>query len=289
MKTTVVGGAGVMGNWFSSFFSKYSEVTICDIDEKAPEVAKSIGVRYESDMESAVKDSDIVLIAVPMDAEEGVIRENAPKMQVGSLLMDISSMKRGIVDAMRKFSPVGVESISIHPMFGPSTSEMKNQSIIITPITRGIWLPKIRRIFEENGAMVEILDEKEHDEVMAVIQGLIHFVYIAIGKTLRELDFDVEASRRFMSPMCEITMDLVGRILAQDHHLYATIQTNQKTEEVRNVFISECSHLSELVGKKETESFIEEMEKAKTHFKYTELALKRSDVLIHHTSTDSPM
>jgi len=69
---------------------------------------------------------------------------------------------------------------------------------------------KIRSLLEAGGARVEVLNPEEHDEIMAVVQALTHFAYIGIGATLQALDFDVEKSRKFMSPVYEIMIDFVA-------------------------------------------------------------------------------
>ena len=78
---------------------------------------------------------------------------------------------------------------------------------------------------------------------MAVVQALTHFAYIGIGAALQALDFDVEKSRKFMSPVYEIMIDFVGRILDQNPELYASIQKNPKAMKVRQTFIGECMRL----------------------------------------------
>lgn len=279
---TIVGGAGAMGRWFSLFFSRYGEVTICDPRVDAESVAKELGVKYEDDMHHALSGSDVVLISVPIEHAEDMIRKAGEMMKPGSLLMDITSVKRGVVEVMDRVSVKkrNVEMISAHPMFGPGTPDLKNKLVILIPVSTDHWLPVIRKIFEDEGAMIEILSAEEHDKIMAVTQGLIHFIYIALGKTIEELEFDVDKSRRYMGTVCKITMDFVGRILAQDPHLYAMIQMSH-TDKIRDVFIAQCNHLSELVKKKDCTGLIEELESAAKHFSLED-ALRESDALIYN-------
>jgi len=59
---------------------------------------------------------------------------------------------------------------------------------------------------------------------MAVVQGLTHFNYISIGKTLEKLSFNVRESRKYSSPIYDLMLDMVGRIIGQNPKLYASIQ-----------------------------------------------------------------
>jgi len=243
-RTLIVGGAGEMGQWFARFLKRQGmDVAIADIDPHTSEIAGELGV-FTGDVLDA-GDFDIVLVSVPIDVTEKVISSIAPKMKPGSLLTDVTSVKKGPMEAMKK-APKGVELIGTHPMFSPLVPDVKGQTVILVPEEGRCkrWLPKIRSLFEDNGAHVEIVSAEEHDRIMAVVQGLTHFAYISTGATLDALNFDIGKSRRFMSPVYEIMIDFVGRILAQNPHLYATIQANPEVEKVRDTFITQCKALS---------------------------------------------
>ncbi len=280
-KTLIIGGAGEMGRWLARFLKRQDlDVAIADIDPHTPEIADELGVSV-GDVRD-VGNFDIVLVSVPIDETEDVISRIAPKMRPGSLLTDVTSVKKGPMEAMKK-APDGVEVIGMHPMFGHTVPDVKGQTVILVPVEGRTekWLPRIRTLLEDNGAHVEILSAEEHDRITAVVQGLTHFAYISTGATLAALDFKVGKSRRFMSPVYEIMIDFVGRILAQNPHLYATIQTNPEVEKVRDTFIDQCKTLSEFVKKGDTDGFVRSMRKAATHFGDTEAALRRSDKLVN--------
>ena len=283
MKVSVIGGAGAMGQWFSKFFLSLGyDVTIHDINPKTPKIATELGVKYEIELNLAVFDRDIVLLATPIDVVENIMEKVVPIMKPGSLLLEIASVKKDISETMKELNSDSVELIGIHPMFGPATKDIKNQHVIIVPQSSGNWLSRIRKLFEDNGAMIEVLSAKKHDEVMAVVLGLSHFTYIAIGSTIEALDFDIGQSRKYMSPVCDVMMDFVGRTLGQDASLYATIQMNENIKKVRETFILQCENLSSLLNEGKKEKFVEDMERASYHFKDTELALKRSNELLNY-------
>ncbi|ATZ61617.2 MAG: prephenate dehydrogenase [Methanosarcinales archaeon Met12] len=282
-KVLIVGGAGEMGQWFARFLMRQNyAVSITDIDPTAKEVAKKLGAGFVEDASETAVDFDIVLVSVPIDVTEEVIRSIAPQMRAGSLLMDITSIKKGPMEAMKK-APKGIELIGTHPMFGPMAPDLRRQTVILVPVQGRSehWLPNIRELFEENGAHVEILTAEEHDQIMAIVQGLTHFAYIAIGVTLNTLNFEVRESRRFMSPVYEIMVDFMGRILAQNPHLYAMIQMNPEVKNVHNAFIAQCKDLAKDIEKGDVERFVRSMRSAAAHFGDTEAALKRSDKLIN--------
>ncbi|MFZ2470705.1 MAG: prephenate dehydrogenase/arogenate dehydrogenase family protein [Methanothrix sp.] len=279
----ILGGTGETGSWFARYFKeKGFDVAVWGPSGKV-EVAKRLGVRYAKDMMAEVEKSDIVLVSVLIEKTVEIIREVAPHMHPGSLIMDVTSIKSGPVRAMKTYAPKGVEVLGTHPMFGPTMPALRGQTIILTPVEGKTvkWLSIMQSLFESDGAHVEILDAEEHDEIMAVVQALTHFAYIGIGAALRTLDFDVQRSRRFMSPVYETMIDFVGRILDQNPELYASIQKNPKAAVVRQTFVAECMRLSEKADAGDLEGFKQIMRAAAEHYGETHEALERSDRMIN--------
>jgi prephenate dehydrogenase len=279
----ILGGTGETGSWFARYFkNKGFDVTVWGPSGKR-DVAEKLGVRYCQDMMKEVEESDVVLLSVPIEKTVEVIRQVAPRMRSGSLLMDLTSLKSEPVKAMRTYAPKGVEVLGTHPMFGPTMPSPRGQTIIFTPVPRKgeRWHPLMRALFESDGARIELLSPEEHDEIMAVVQALTHFAFIGIGATLKALDFDVERSRKFMSPVYEIMIDFVGRILDQNPELYASIQKNPKAARVRQTFVGECMRLCEVADAGNQETFKSIMRDAANHFGKTHDALLRSDRLIN--------
>ena len=263
LKAVIVGGSGEMGRWFSTFFTERG-------------IAVTISGRLSP---VTYSEYDIVMISVPIDVTCDVISDVAPQLKPGSLLFDVTSIKIKSTQAMLKFAPKDVELVGVHPLFGPSMPNMEGQTIIMTPVRGQKWFDFLMEQFREAGAHVEILTPEEHDKVMSIIQGLTHFAYIATGVTLDSLRFGIKSSRKYMSPIYEILIDFVGRILGQNPGLYASIQMNTDRS-VHDEFLRQCNELVEIIKKNDTEAFVAKMKHAAKHFGDAEPALKRSNKLI---------
>lgn len=285
MKMLIIGGTGEMGQWFATFFRKRGfEVSIWGKSRKT-DIAERLGVRFAHDLYAEVAKNDVVIISVPIDVTEHVIAEVAPLMRTGSLLMDLTSLKTGPTNAMQKYAPADVEILGAHPMFGPTIPNLHGQRFILTPIADRCrkWFPVIKEMLEESGAHIVVVGPEEHDRFVSVVQGLTHFAYITIGTTLNRIDFNVKESRKFMSPVYDIMLDFVGRILGQNPYLYAMIQMeNPEVIKVHDAFLQECHNTSEIVRRHDLEGFITKMKDAAIHFGDTSPALRRSDKLINY-------
>jgi prephenate dehydrogenase len=290
MNVTIIGGAGGMGKWFARFFKENgAEVQIVDKSDKTEAIAKGLGVQFlttdvltlvEGAIRGDIVDTDVLLVSVPIDKTVRVIERVGPEMHKGSLLMDITSVKKAPVAMMEQCTDSGVEILGTHPLFGPSTESMHGQIIIFVPLRKGHWYEEITDMFKRNGARIEFVTAEVHDEIMSVILGLKHFILLSFGITLKYLDFDVGKWRKLMNPESEIVMDFVGRHLHQDERLYAAIQTNFEMEKAHAAFLAAANRLYELVSAGNVDELEEEMKNAKKHFGDTERAMIDSERLI---------
>jgi prephenate dehydrogenase len=284
MKILIIGGTGETGQWFTGFYKKHGwDITVWGAN-KRKDIAERLGVPFADDLDKELALSDVVMVSVPIDLTEQVIADIAPMMKQGSLLMDITSVKTMPVHAMQQYAPEGVEILGTHPMFGPTIPDLQGQIVILVPVEGRSehWLPVIRSLYEGQGAHIELATPQEHDRMMAVVQGLTHFAYLSIGAAMAELDFDVSASRRFMSPVYEIMLDFVGRILAQNPYLYAMIQMNPEVKAVHHAFMKVCEDMSDKVNNSDIQGFVDCIKRSAVHFGDTQAALGRSDKLINN-------
>ena len=84
-----------MGRWLAEFFMKDEhEVIISDLDEAGLlEAGRQLGVAVTADNTEAVKGADYVLLSVPIEAFEGVVKQIGSHIQSGQVVIDITSIK----------------------------------------------------------------------------------------------------------------------------------------------------------------------------------------------------
>ena len=282
-KVAIIGGYGGMGQLFARLFIKQGcEVLICGPNKvKADKVAKQLGVKATSDNVEAARYGDVVVITVPIAVTAKTIEEVAPHVRKGAMIMDLTSVKTWPCELMEKYCADDVQVLGTHPIFGPRVGSVDGQVFVLTPVRGKKWIKWFRDVLESSNARIIDSTPEEHDKVMAVVQGLTHFAYISVGKTLCDLGLDVKRSRQFSSPVYELMLDMIGRIIGQDPHLYAEIQIqNPEVLKVHETYLTACERLSEAVRSGDEPGFVKMMAQASKHFGDTERAMGRSDKAI---------
>ncbi|MBU2559321.1 prephenate dehydrogenase/arogenate dehydrogenase family protein, partial [archaeon] len=268
VKIAIIGGSGNFGRVFAGLFKEEGhEVVITGRDTvKGKRVAEELGVEFTSDNIAAAQNADVVIISVFIDNTLDVIKEVAPHVRPGSLLMDFTSVKIEPCEAMERHADKRVEIIGTHPMFGPRVASLEGQAFIVVPMRAKKWKKFLFDFLKKHKAKVFETTPDAHDRTMAVVQGLTHFAYISTASTLAALDVDVKDSKNFASPIYILMLDLIARIVGQSPQLYSSIQMhNPHIRAVHRTFIEQAGLLQDTVAKKDTRAFTKLMTDAAKH------------------------
>jgi len=252
MKAGIIGGTGKMGQLFVPVF------------ERAGYDVLVSGRHTSLTNKDLAQQCDIVIVSVPIRDTVSVIGEIAPLLARNQLLCDFTSLKVKPVEAMLK-SKANV--VGLHPMFGPTVGSLKSQTIIVCPArVEEHLLDRLVAVFRSEGARCTLTTPEEHDKMMAVVQGLTHYVTLCMADSIRRLGMDIGATREFTSPVYQIELSLVGRLLSQDPDLYADIlQQNPYVPEVLEACKSSAGELAKIVGSKDPDLFRAFFEKNTRH------------------------
>jgi len=214
----IIGGTGGMGKWFASFFQQegYS--------------VQISGRSTGSDPRQLAVDCPVVIVSVPIEATEAVIRKIGPCLPRESVLMDLTSLKEDPVRAMLEASVS--EVIGLHPLFGPRVASLDGQNIAVCPARGERWLPWLKDVLEKNGANLVETTPEGHDKMMALVQGLNHFNTVMLGLTLAGSDVSPEELRRFSTPIFRERLDHLNRIVAHPDLYAHLIAGNPHTDKI---------------------------------------------------------
>ncbi|MFC2970071.1 prephenate/arogenate dehydrogenase family protein [Acidimangrovimonas pyrenivorans] len=140
----------------------------------------------------AVKDADLVVLAVPVGAMGKVAEEIGPHLKPGATVTDVGSVKQAVIDAVAPHLPPGVHFVPGHPIAGTEHSGprsgfatlFRNRWWLLTPLAQADMaaVACLRGFLEHMGAHVEEMEPTHHDLVLAVTSHTPHLIaYTMVG------------------------------------------------------------------------------------------------------------
>jgi cyclohexadieny/prephenate dehydrogenase len=149
----------------------------------------------------AVRDADLVVLAVPVMAMGEATAAAAAGLKLGATLSDLGSVKGAVADAMAAAAPAEVFVVPGHPVAGTEQSGpdagfatlFENRWTILTPQKRSdapyqAAVEQLTEFWMALGARVELMDAAHHDLVLAVTSHLPHLIAYNIVGTAADLE-----------------------------------------------------------------------------------------------------
>lgn len=231
-------GFGSFGQFIIPYLKPYFNITVYDRIDYS-ETAQKIGVKWGSLQEAASR--DFVALAIPVQFLEALLLEIKEYVKPKSLVFDLSSVKVKPIDLMVKHLPANVEIIGTHPLFGPQSGKngIAGLNMVICPV-RTKKNGNLSRFFSRE-LKLNVLERTpvSHDQQMAYVQALTHFV----GRAINRMDIpDVEQK----TPAYQYLLDIKKNLGQDSMDLFLTIELeNPYAKEVRDHFIEELKKLNE--------------------------------------------
>jgi len=154
---------------------------------------------YESSIAEAVESADMIVLAVPLGAMEMVFAQVKSNLGKNAIVTDAGSAKGSVIKAARlalgdQFS----QFVPGHPIAGNEKSGVEagfatlyqNRRVILTPVeeTNKTAIQKVDAMWRQCGAIIEYLDVKHHDIVLAATSHLPHMLAYAMVNYLSGLN-----------------------------------------------------------------------------------------------------
>ncbi len=139
----------------------------------------------------AVSGADLVLIAVPVASTEATFKAIRHLVTPQTLLMDVGSTKRDVVEAARRTLGNNlVAFVPAHPIAGREVSGVEhadadlfmNRQVILTPIERTLdsHVARATQLWTAIGAQVSRMSPQAHDAAFAAVSHLPHLIAFAL-------------------------------------------------------------------------------------------------------------
>ncbi|HXF67254.1 MAG TPA: prephenate dehydrogenase/arogenate dehydrogenase family protein [Burkholderiales bacterium] len=201
----VVIGVGLIGGSFAAALKRARAVArVVGVGRTRANLATALrlGIVDEAsrDPAGAVRDADLVLLAVPVGQMAAAMAAIAPALPSRAVVTDAGSTKCDVVANARRFLGTAFPRfVPAHPIAGTEKSGaaaaspalFRGRTVIVTPQpeTAAEALSLVRRAWEACGARVRRLEAQEHDAILAAVSHLPHVVAFAlVGMLARRRD-----------------------------------------------------------------------------------------------------
>lgn len=198
--TVLVIGLGLIGGSFARgvrTLPRVQRVIGFDLNREECELALALEVVDEiaADLETAVKQADLVMLAVPVKAIERVLETIIPWLKPDALITDVGSTKLNVVAAAeRLWTSLPAGFIPGHPIAGAEKSGVaasdaglfQHRKVILTPLagTDPDATLTLARLWQSLGSEVLQMEPRRHDEVLAATSHLPHLLAFSLVDTL---------------------------------------------------------------------------------------------------------
>jgi prephenate dehydrogenase len=254
-------GCGLMGGSFALALKRAGLVKRVVGYSKSPsttERARQMGV---IDVEApsallAVSGADIVLLAVPVSATEATFKAIRHLVGPNTLIMDVGSTKRDVVDAARRVLRDHVGAfVPCHPITGKELSGVEHadadlytgKQVILTPIERTftVQLQKASDVWTALGSHVVKMSPQAHDAAYAAVSHLPHLIAFALINSIAGQDH----GKDYMSLAGPGFRDFT-RIAASDPKMWRDILIANREEllEQSRIFQQTLQSLEQLIS-----------------------------------------
>jgi prephenate dehydrogenase len=138
--------------------------------------------------------ADVIVFCTPVDRIAEQVKATARHCRPGTLLTDVGSTKAEIVRGVDGQLPAGVAFVGSHPLAGSEKTGFENaradlfegRLVFVTPgpATERGALARVCAFWGALGALVEVMDPEEHDQILAVTSHLPHLASSALAAIL---------------------------------------------------------------------------------------------------------
>lgn len=175
------------------------EIAIFDASADARATARELGLgKVEETLAAAIAGADLVIVATPIGAYADLGPQLAKGLKAGATLSDVGSVKQAVVRDLGPHVPEGVHFIPGHPIAGTEHSGpragfaelFKGRWCILTPVpgTDTVAVERLQSLWQRIGSMVEVMEPRHHDQVLAITSHLPHLIAYTIVDTATNLE-----------------------------------------------------------------------------------------------------
>ncbi|WP_164075150.1 prephenate dehydrogenase [Stenotrophomonas maltophilia] len=215
----IVGSAGAYGRWLARFFQQHMQLQVIGHDPADPASHKP---------EQLLAQADVLVFSAPIRHTPALIadyvQQSAGREQ-DRLWLDVTSVKDAPVQAMLASQ---AEVVGLHPMTAPPKAPtLKGRVMVVCEARLQHWQPWVDSLCAALQAECVRATPQHHDQMMALVQAMVHATHLAQAGVLREYQpqlGDLAAMMPYRSASFELDTAIISRILSMNPAIYEDIQ-----------------------------------------------------------------
>jgi len=269
IKNIYIIGVGLIGGSLALDIKKlYPEVSIYGIDNKETHLdeAISLNVIDKKAKLQDIKNADLVILAIPVDASVDEIISVLDAISDNTLVMDVGSTKVDICKVVAKH-PKRRNFLATHPIAGTEFSGPKaaihglfqNKTNIICEVEETAFKlqEKILKLFTDLGMRIRYMKPEAHDKHIAYVSHLSHISSFMLGKTVIEK----EKNERDIFDMAGSGFESTVRLAKSSPDMWTPIfkQNKRNVIETLEEYINNLKEFKDLMENDDFEAIYKEM------------------------------
>lgn len=240
----IVGSAGGYGRWLTRFLQRQMGLSVIGHDPADP--------RSHSP-DALIDQAQVLVFSTPIRRTAALIGQYAQLAagrERGQLWLDLTSIKTEPVAAMLQSQ---AEVVGLHPMCAPPKSPtLKGRPMVVCEARLDAWRRWLQTLLDALEAQCVRTTPEHHDQVMALVQAMVHAGHLAQASALRRYADRVGSLAElfpYRSASFEMDGAMIARILSLNPDIYEDIQFgNPHVPAVLDTLVQELSALRDLVS-----------------------------------------
>ncbi|CAC9434837.1 Prephenate and/or arogenate dehydrogenase (unknown specificity) (EC 1.3.1.12)(EC 1.3.1.43) [uncultured Gammaproteobacteria bacterium] len=250
-------GVGLIGGSFALGLKNTREIEIAGFgrNEAHLQQAQKLGAidTYSLDIAQALSGAELVLIATPVNSFKNILELIKPHINDRIIICDVGSTKGSVIATAKEvFGAMPPKFIPAHPIAGKEQngvvaaegSLFNNKRVILTPTDNADTqaIAYVSECWQALGAKVEIMNDKTHDDLLAMTSHLPHMLAFSL------MDYLIQSHSNALDYAAGGFKDF-SRIASSDATMWRDICINNPNEIVKHIagFQQSLAKLSSLI------------------------------------------
>ncbi|MGN7706431.1 prephenate dehydrogenase [Chryseobacterium sp. JV274] len=268
MKISIIGVGLIGGSMALKLREKNVASFIYGIDNNTQHISDALDLKIIDagvDLEHGIKNSDLIILAIPVDAARKLLPSVLDLVSDQQTVMDAGSTKAGIVNGVKNH-PKRSRFVAFHPMWGTENNGPKSAIAESFSGKAGVICNKeesaddalstVEKVVNALDMHMIYMDAKDHDVHTAYISHISHITSYALANTVLEKEREEETIFQLASSGFSSTVRL-----AKSHPEMWVPIFKQNKENVLDVLNEHISQLRKFKSalEKENYEYLEEL------------------------------